>query len=258
MMTTTTMTTMIAMAIWRYSNSCRSTLVSAKGTTTSVAGREKSWTTSSKAWESRWISSCTGDYEPCYVLLVKVMIMNPVMSWLKSWWWIYQLCLQQMNITTAVSLFNVVFLRIILCPRKIVKKLANLYISRQWLLLFISRRWLLQSKIFCNPRMEDTERLRSRMRERRRREVFEKAEKEEEREKAIFARFLLKTMLLKCCRGFLKCWRSFLKGWEEQKVESTKRGWSRFEEGRWQRWRWWWWRGWGREGDKQRNGTKFV
>ena len=36
-------------------------------------------------------------------------------------------------------------------------------------------------------RMEDTERLRSRMRERRRREVFEKAEKEEEREKAIFA-----------------------------------------------------------------------
>lgn len=37
-------------------------------------------------------------------------------------------------------------------------------------------------------RMEDTERLRSRMRERRRREVFEKAEKEEEREKAIFAR----------------------------------------------------------------------
>jgi len=37
-------------------------------------------------------------------------------------------------------------------------------------------------------RMEDTERLRSRMRERRRREVFEKAEKEEEREKAVFAR----------------------------------------------------------------------
>ena len=36
-----------------YSNSCRSTLVSAKGTTTSVAGREKSWTISSKAWESR-------------------------------------------------------------------------------------------------------------------------------------------------------------------------------------------------------------
>ena len=36
-----------------YSNSCRSTLVSAKATTTSVAGREKSWTTSSKAWESR-------------------------------------------------------------------------------------------------------------------------------------------------------------------------------------------------------------
>ena len=39
-------------------------------------------------------------------------------------------------------------------------------------------------------RMEDTERLRSRMRERRRREVFEKAEKEEELEKAIFARFV--------------------------------------------------------------------
>ena len=38
--------------------------------------------------------------------------------------------------------------------------------------------------------MEDTERLRSRMRERRRREVFEKAEKEEEREKAVFARFV--------------------------------------------------------------------
>ena len=36
-----------------YSSCCRSTLVSAKGTTTSVAGREKSWTTSSKAWESR-------------------------------------------------------------------------------------------------------------------------------------------------------------------------------------------------------------
>ena len=36
-----------------YSNSCRSTLVSAKATTTSVAGRGKSWTTSSKAWESR-------------------------------------------------------------------------------------------------------------------------------------------------------------------------------------------------------------
>ena len=94
-----------------------------------------------------------------------------------------------MNITTAVSLFNVVFLQIVLCPRKIVKRLAN---------LFLSRRGLLESKIVCNPRMEDTERLRSRMRERRRREVFEKAEKEEEREKAIFARLLLKTMPSKC------------------------------------------------------------
>ena len=37
-------------------------------------------------------------------------------------------------------------------------------------------------------RMEDTERLRSKMRERRRREVFEKAEKEEEDEKALFER----------------------------------------------------------------------
>ena len=45
------------------------------------------------------------------------------------------------------------------------------------------------------------------MRERRRREVFEKAEKEEEREKAIFARLLLKTMRSKIVvlkRFFLK------------------------------------------------------
>ena len=50
------------------------------------------------------------------------------------------------------------------------------------------------------------------MRERRRREVFEKAEKEEEREKAIFARLLLKTMLLKCCRGFFEVLKKFFKG----------------------------------------------
>ena len=37
-------------------------------------------------------------------------------------------------------------------------------------------------------RMEDTERLRSKMRERRRQEVFEKAEMEEEKEKNVFAR----------------------------------------------------------------------
>ena len=53
-------------------------------------------------------------------------------------------------------------------------------------------------------RMEDTERLRSRMRERRRREVFEKAEKEEEREKAVFARFVFCFTSYHCLFLFLR------------------------------------------------------
>ena len=52
--------------------------------------------------------------------------------------------------------------------------------------------------------MEDTERLRSRMRERRRREVFEKAEKEEEREKAVFARFVFCFTSYHCLFLFLR------------------------------------------------------
>ena len=184
-----TATTMIAMAIWQY------ILILADQLWFLQRGRQLRWPEEKrvgrlpqklgKADESRHVQ----------------VIMNLDMScWSKSWWWIYQLCLQQMNSTTAVSLFNVVFLQIVLCPRKIVKRLAN---------LFLNRRWLLESEIVCNPRMEDTERLRSRMRERRRREVFEKAEKEEEREKAIFARLLSKTMPLKCWRDFLKRWRGF-------------------------------------------------
>ena len=71
-------------------------------------------------------------------------------------------------------------------------------------------------------RMEDTERLRSRMRERRRREVFEKAEKEEEREKAIFARFVFV--------GFWPFYKHvFFQGREKQEMESSQRGWRSWE-----------------------------
>ena len=70
----------------------------------------------------------------------------------------------------------------------------------------LSKIWILITsydiaKLF---RMEDTERLRSRMRERRRREVFEKAEKEEEREKAVFARFVFCFTSYHCLFLFLR------------------------------------------------------